>query len=268
MKRGQRLWIFSHFRVSGELWAQNFYHHCGPQLLYVPWGRVLLVVFIFCTWCTQLIYSKYQQIKLSPLASSLLYYRALWACLEAIIPTACESAACARKFWPINSVWLWMESLHSSVDCLTRKTRRYVNKNCHIIIKILCHIVCDLLNFKIRGDRQSPGEWASLPLRWSPTQFLCKDGVCWWWGGEGQQEQNGEGERRRRGQQRQKKKEEDRQGADWEHVKLPGGRCDSPKQQSNHLKQRFNEAAWGGWKQIMTLMYWSITQLLEQPTLL
>lgn len=39
---------------------------------------------------------------------------------------------------------------------------------------------------------------------------------------------------------------EDGQRADWEHVKLPGGRCDSPKQQSNHLKQCFNEAAWGG----------------------
>lgn len=26
-----------------------------------------------------------------------------------------------------------------------------------------------------------------------------------------------------------RKKEDDRQGAEWEHVKLPGGRCDSPQ---------------------------------------
>lgn len=37
------------------------------------------------------------------------------------------------------------------------------------------------------------------------------------------------------------------QRAEWEHVKLPGERCDSPpKQQSSHLIQRFNEAAQGG----------------------
>lgn len=42
------------------------------------------------------------------------------------------------------------------------------------------------------------------------------------------------------------KREEDPQRADWEHVKVPGGRCDSPKHKCNHPKQCFNEAAWGG----------------------
>ena len=57
-----------------------------------------------------------------------------------------------------------------------------------------------------------------------------------------------ERERGREGTQNREsdiKREEVMQRTKGEHVKLLGGRCDSPKQESNHLKQRFNEAAWG-----------------------
>lgn len=46
------------------------------------------------------------------------------------------------------------------------------------------------------------------------------------------------------GRKNSMKREEDR-ARTRERVKMHGGRCDSLKQKSNHLKQRFNEAAWG-----------------------
>lgn len=41
-------------------------------------------------------------------------------------------------------------------------------------------------------------------------------------------------------------KGEKTQGAERGHVRVPGGRCDSPMQAGNHLKLCFNEAAQGG----------------------
>lgn len=61
-------------------------------------------------------------------------------------------------------------------------------------------IGCVSLNFKIRGDRLSPGEWASLPLGWSSTQFLSKDADD---GGEKEQQEEQNEEEERRGRQRQ-----------------------------------------------------------------
>lgn len=70
------------------------------------------------------------------------------------------------------------------------------------------------LNFRIRGDRLTPAEWASLPLG------FMEDAAD----GHEKKEQNEEEDRRRR-----KWKETEERAECWEHVKLPAGRCDSSK---------------------------------------
>lgn len=115
----------------------------------------------------------------------------------------------------------------------------------------MCCAVCVSLHFKIRGDRLSPEEWASLPLGWSSTQSLSRE-----LGGgrgaddgerEGVQEQNEEKKRRRGAIETDRKGEKDRQESRLgacqvalREVRFP------PKQQNSHLKQCFNEAACGG----------------------
>lgn len=93
---------------------------------------------------------------------------------------------------------------------------------------------------------------------WLPShriQLRLKWRCCWWSRVKRRAEGSGE---------RHKEEEMERKTvwAEWEHVKPPAGRWDSSKQQSSHLILCFNEAAWGGWKLIMTLMYWSFHSFL------
>lgn len=150
----------------------------------------------------------HQPIKVRLLLAPLLQ-RALWGCLEAIIPAVCE---CERNFELISSVWLRvLRHLSPQLSvCLTRKKTQ--NKS-----MIAQPIVLGMTDFKKSEVTDGGlGVWAS-PLPWrGSTQVHLKDA---------DEEERMETERRAGGLiwKEWHKERKTPQRGDWERVKTPGG---------------------------------------------